>query len=82
VRTLVEQERWEEAAARLLALPGRYPQYHSFKENCLMAASIYENKLGDPERAAEILQSCAEKYPGTPLAAEARKQFERISGSR
>ena len=82
VRTLVEQERWEEAAARLLALPGKYPQYHSFKENCLMAASIYENKLGDPERAAEILQSCAENYPGTPLAAEARKQFERISGSR
>ncbi len=82
VRTLIEQERWEEAAGRLLALPGRYPQYHSFKENCLMAASIYENRLGDPERAAEILQSCAARYPGTPLAAEALKQFERIRESR
>lgn len=82
VRTLVEQERWTEAASRLLALPGRYPQYHKFKENCLMAAAIYETELDDPERAAEILQSCASKYPGTALAAEALKQVERIRGTR
>jgi len=82
VRTLAEQQRWEEAASRLLALPGKYPQYHSFKGNCLMAASIYENELGDPERAAEILKSCAAKYPGTPFADEAQKQLERIRGSR
>lgn len=82
VRTLIERERWEEAAGRLLALPGRYPQYHIFKENCLMAASIYENELGDAGRAAEILQSCAAKYPGTPLADEAQRQFDRIRGSK
>jgi len=82
VRTLIEQERWEEAASRLLALPGKYPQYHNFKGNCLMAASIYENELGDPERAAGILESCAAKYPGTHFASEAREQLERIRGSR
>jgi len=82
VRSLIEQERWEETAARLLALPDRYPQYHSFKENCLIAASIYETRLSDPERAVEILQSCASRYPGTPLAIEAQKQLERIRGSR
>jgi len=82
VRTLVEQERWEEAASRLLALPERYPQFHKFKENCLMAAAIYETELGNPDRAAEILQSCASKYPGTSLATEALKQFERIKGKR
>ena len=82
VRTLVEQERWKEAASRLLALPDRYPQYHKFKENCLMAAAIYEIELGDRDRAAEILRSCASKYPGTSFAAEALKQSERIRGKR
>jgi TolA-binding protein len=47
-----------------------------------MAASIYENELGDAERAAEILQSCAARYPGTPFASRAQEQLERIRGSR
>ena len=78
IRTLIERENWEAAARRLLALPGMYPQYHSFKDNCLMAASIYENKLGDPERAAEILQACSAKYQGTQVSEEAQKQLDRI----
>ncbi len=81
VRTLIEQERWEEAAGRLLALPGMYPQYHSFKENCLMAASIYENELGDSEQAAEILLSCAARYQGTPVSVEAQRQLDRMRKS-
>ncbi len=82
VRTLIERENWEEAARRLLVLPGMYPQYHSFKENCLMAASIYEYKLGNPERAAEVLQTCTAKYSGTPVAEEAQKQLDRIRDSK
>ena len=78
VRTLIDREDWEAAARKLLTLPDMYPQYHSFKGNCLMAASIYENKLGDPERAAEILQACTAKYPGTPVSEEAQKQIDRI----
>ncbi len=81
VRTLIEQERWEEAAGRLLALPDMYPQYHSFKDNCLMAASIYETELGDPQRAAEILLSCATRYQGTSVSAEAQRQLDRIRKS-
>ena len=82
VRTLTENGEWEKACGRLLALPDRYPYYHKFKENYLMAASIYENKLGNPQRAAEILAVCADRYPGTPLADEARKQHDRIKGTR
>jgi len=82
VRALIEQRRWEEAATLLLTLPGEYPQYHRFKGNCLMAASIYENELGDPARAAEVLRDCAAAYPDTPVADEALKQCERIMGSR
>jgi hypothetical protein len=82
VRALIEMESWEEAARRLLVLPRMYPQYHSFKENCLMAASIFENKLGDSERAAEILQQCVSSYPGTPLAEEAARQLRRIREDR
>jgi TolA-binding protein len=82
VRTLTEQHRWEEAASMLLALPDKYPQYHRFKGNCLMAASIYEYELDDPGRAAEILRNCAASYPGTALAEEASRQLERIGDSR
>jgi len=82
VRTLVEDGQWERAAGRLLSLPDRYPQYHRFKENYLMAASIYENEIGDEERAAGILADCTAKYPGTPLAEEAQKQLDRIRGSK
>lgn len=78
IRTLIAQERWEEAARRLLALPGMYPQYHKFKDNYLMAASIYENELDNPERAAEVLQACASSYQGTSVADEAQKQLDRI----
>jgi len=82
VRVLVEQEQWEEAARRLLALPDMYPQYHKFKDNYLMAASIYEKELGDPDRAAGILQSCVSKYQGTSVAEEAQLQFDRIGKKR
>jgi TolA-binding protein len=82
VRTLIEMEDWEEAARRLLVLTQMYPQYHNFKENYLMAASIHEKQLGDPERAAEILQTCVSNYSGTPLAVEAQKQLNRIRGER
>jgi TolA-binding protein len=80
VRALIEQERWEEAASRLLALPDRYPQYHRFKGNLLAAASIYETELKDPGRAATILRECISRYAGTRLADEAGKQLERIEG--
>jgi hypothetical protein len=82
VRTLVEHERWEDAASRLLVLPDRYPQYPKFRQNYLMAAAMYETELEDPGRAAEILRICVSKYPGTSLAAEAAKQIERIEGAR
>lgn len=72
-------ERWEEAAARLLVLPDRYPRYPRFWGNYLMAASIYEKELGKPDRAAEVLEQCIERYPGTALAAEAEKQYTRLT---
>ena len=81
VRTLVERQRWEDAATRLLELTDMYPQYRRFRDNYLMAASIYETELDDPQRAIEILRACASKYPGTPLADEALKQIDRIRGA-
>ena len=82
IRALVEQEKWQEAARRLLELPDRYPRYHRFRENYLRAASIHERELNDPERAAEILRDCMNRYPGTDLAAEAERQHRRITGTR
>lgn len=82
VRTLAEQDRWQEAANGLIALPGRYPGYRRFMGNYLMAASIYENELGDDGRALETLRLCVQRYPGTDLAAEAERQIARISAKR
>jgi tetratricopeptide (TPR) repeat protein len=70
--------RWEEAADLLLRLPEKYPGYPRFRGNYLMAASIYEKELGDSKRAAETLRICMERYPGSPLAAEAERQYRRL----
>ncbi len=72
-------ERWEEAAARLLQLPDKYPRYPRFWGNYLMAASIYERELGKPDKAVEVLEQCIERFPGTALAAEAEKQHKRLT---
>jgi TolA-binding protein len=73
-----DMKRWEEAADLLLLLPEKYPGYPRFRDNYLMAASIYEKELGDAQRAAEALRICMERYPGSPLAEEAEKQYRRI----
>lgn len=82
IRAFAEQEKWREAAGRLLELPDRYPRYTRFGENYLRAASIHERELNDTEHAAEILRDCMNRYPGTDLAAEAEKQYKRITGAR
>ncbi len=82
VRALTEEGRWEEAVTRLLELIDRYPGYRKFRGNYLRAASICEEKMNNPDRAAEILSECAERYPGSSLASEARKQLNRIRSSR
>ncbi|MBD3179369.1 MAG: tetratricopeptide repeat protein [Candidatus Latescibacteria bacterium] len=78
VRALTEDGKWKEAVGRLLELVDEYPGYSNFRGNYLRAASISEEKLSDSARAAEILNSCVRRYPGTPLASEARKQLNRI----
>jgi tetratricopeptide (TPR) repeat protein len=73
-----DMEQWEAAADLLLRLPDKYSGYTRFRDNYLMAASIYEKELGDTQRAAEALRICMERYPGSPLAEEAEKQYRRI----
>lgn len=82
IRAFVEQKKWREAAERLIALPDKYPNYVKFRENYLKAASIHEVELNDKKGAAEILETCMNRYPGTDLAAEAEKQYKRIKGIR
>jgi len=73
-----DMERWEEAAGLLLQLPDKYPGYPRFRGNYLMAASIYEKELKDSRRAADVLRTCMERYPGSTLASEAEKQYRRL----
>lgn len=73
---------WEKAAELLLQLPERHPYYPGFRTNYLTAASIYEKELGDAKRASQALRICMERYPGSPLAAEAEKQYRRLEEQR
>ncbi|MBU8920319.1 MAG: tetratricopeptide repeat protein [Bacteroidales bacterium] len=82
VRAYSEDGKWNEAAEHLLGLPEKYPDYHKFRGNYLLAASIFENELGDTERATAILAECIERYPDTGIDTEAEKQIERIRSSR
>ncbi len=82
VRAYTEQKMWARAAELLVELPDKYPDYTGFMQNYLMAASIYENEMGDAVRASRILLLCIDKYPGTGLAAEAEKQLARIKDSK
>ncbi|MCK4237108.1 MAG: tetratricopeptide repeat protein [Candidatus Krumholzibacteria bacterium] len=81
VRTFAEQKKWHEVIERLLELPDRYPDYIRFMENYLKAASIHENELGRKDKAAEVLRTCIDKYPGTDLAVEAGEHLKRLEGS-
>jgi tetratricopeptide (TPR) repeat protein len=78
IRTLTDDGRWKEAAERLTAIPDRYPDYVPFRENYMKAAAMYERELHDRGRAIETLEACAAKYPGTDLAAAARKELTRL----
>lgn len=82
VRCFAEQKKWREAASRLIELPRRYPLYIKFRENYLMAASIYEREVGDRNKASEILKLCMEQYPSTDVALEAGKQLKRLEESK
>ncbi|RKZ08205.1 hypothetical protein DRQ05_01905 [bacterium] len=82
VRAMVEFGDWQKAVETLVSLPDIYPQYENFKANYLYAASICETELKDRGRAEKILTRCIEKYPGSEVAKEAKKQLDRLRSIR
>ncbi|MBD3161506.1 MAG: tetratricopeptide repeat protein [Candidatus Eisenbacteria bacterium] len=78
VRALGRLGRWETALERLLSFPDRYPGDARAPLVLIEAAGIAENRLDDPERAAEILEGVAERYPNSPIAERARSEAERL----
>jgi hypothetical protein len=57
-----------------------YPTGRHTAAAMLEAAAIIAERLNDPEGAAEVLERLAEKYPDSPLAAEALKQASEFRG--
>lgn len=45
-----------------------------------LIGTIYEDQLGEKEKAKEIYRSFLTKYPGSNKAAEARKRFRTLRG--
>jgi hypothetical protein len=43
-------------------------------------AKLYEEKLGEKEKAMELYQNHLTKYPGSIYIAESRKRFRQLRG--
>lgn len=67
-----------EAAEELLALQARSPADPFADDALLEAAQLYEEKLGDPRRAAETYERLVEEYPSSRLAVRARRRAEEL----
>ncbi|NWF91202.1 MAG: tetratricopeptide repeat protein [Ignavibacteriaceae bacterium] len=77
-RALILLEEWKAAAERLLSLPATFPRDPRNPAALTEAARIYAERLGDRERAAQILEELAATYPSSPLAEAARREVERL----
>lgn len=71
-------DRWTEASDRLLQMASAYPSGRHTAAAMLEAASIIAERLNDPEGAAEVLERLAERYPDSPLAADALEQASKF----
>jgi len=75
---LILLEEWTAAAERLLSLPAMFPRDPRSPAVLMEAARIHAEHLGSPERALQILEEVAATYPSSPLAAQARREADRL----
>ena len=62
----------------LALLIGSYPTSHFVDRALRLQAQTFERDLDDPAAAAERYDQLLERFPGSPLAAQARAELRRL----
>ena len=76
----VKLRRYGEAAAAYQAVLDGYPESIRLDNSLWKLANLYENQLGDPEKAKTLYETLFMDYSGSILAVEARKKFRELRG--
>lgn len=72
--------RYEEAAAAYQSVVDGYPESIRLDNSLWALAGLYENQLGDREKARDLYESLFIDYSGSILAVEARKKYRELRG--
>lgn len=70
-RVLIDQERYDEAAALLLEIGGRRPVSRRTGRALYDAARLYDERMQQPERAYELYEQVMREYPDDGLGTRA-----------
>ncbi len=68
----------EEAIAVFKRLQDNYPKHHYAEEALFLTGFIYENHIGDLEKAKATYQEFINKYPNSELAEDARITIQNL----
>ena len=72
------QQNWPEAVEELVRYGDRYSQLGNAPLALLSASRICVEKLGNRDRAADILKKIASRYPDTPVSRLAEEELQKI----
>jgi tetratricopeptide (TPR) repeat protein len=72
------QENWPEAVEELVRYGDRYSESANAAIALLSASRICVERLGNRERAGDILRKIASRYPNTPVARQAESELQKL----
>lgn len=78
--TLLKENRPQEAVADLEKLLDHYAQDILGDDATFLLATVFQEKLKQPDRAMALYQHLLTTYPGSSYVAEARKRFRLLRG--
>lgn len=72
--------RYDDAVQTYLEIPLMHPQSFLGDRSIFRAAMVTADRIGDTDRAAELLERLLTEYPGSLLLDEARTEMRRLRG--
>jgi TolA-binding protein len=79
-RILVKQRKYADAVAVFGEVSTTYPEGIRADNALFAMAGLYENQLGDPDKAKELYEKIFVDYSGSTFSVEARKRFRILRG--
>lgn len=77
---LIKKGNFIEAILQLDKIVNHYPDDILSDDALFMMATVYEDHLGEKDKAMEIYRNFLVKYPGSIFSSEARKRFRKLRG--